>query len=534
MKLRTSILACTLGLCTATQAAGPRIAVGADFMVLSRTDGTVWAWGQGVDGQLGNGQRSSSSRPVQVAGLNGVVDVVAADGVAAALKADGTVWVWGYGSNGIFGSTQPDSTIRATRPVMIPQLAEVHALALGRDGPAAWAADSHGRVFHWGSNYRGQAGDGTSSGNGAVRTVPQQVPGLADITVLAAADDGFMAGAFGAGVSAWGANEAGALGVAQRSTRGGPPLAVQPVPGVGDVVGITAMDINGNAWFAVRRDGSVAGWGTNASWHASCGQVGTGTSVLAEPRTVTGLTGVLKQAGGSAHALFIGAQGQVLGCGDNSEGQLGDGSSSGANGAKPGPLQALLDRPAVAVGAGRNGSAAVALDGSVWVWGRLSQGAAGDGGATSVTRSLLQPQAVVAASGAGNFNAGAGDQVPALFTGTQTGALSAATVDVGFSPLPADVGREARIYLAALLPDGTLYLYSQAGGWQRPSGNALPVYLSGVLTRHVAARIFTTADLRGTAGIQLLMGYGVGATDGEAAADLLARGTYGPALTLAD
>lgn len=538
MTLRSITLVCTLAcagaLCSAVQAAGPRIAVGADFVLVSRTDGTVWAWGQGVDGQLGNGLRTSSSHPVQVTGLSGVVDVVAADSLAAALKADGTVWVWGHGANGIFGSTRPDNTIRASTPVMIPQLSEVHALALGHDGAAGFAADSRGRVFHWGNNYRGQAGDGTASNNGAVLAVPRQVPGLADITVLAAADDGFMAGAFGASVSAWGANESGALGVAQRSTRGGAPLAVQPVAGVSDLLGIAALDINDNAWFAVQRDGSVAAWGTNRSWHASCGQVPTSTPVLTEPRTVAGLAGVLGQAGGAAHALFINGQGQVLGCGSNSSGQLGDGSTTGADSARPGPLAAALSVPAVAVGAGRATSAAVALDGSVWVWGQLSQGAAGDGGTAGGMRVALQPQRVVAASGGAAFSAGVGDQAAALYTGTQTGPLSRATVDVGLSPLPGDVGREARLYLAALLPDGTLWLYSPAGGWQAPAGGSLPVFMTGVLTRHVAARIFTNSDLRGTAGIQLLLGYGLGSTDAQAASDLLARGTYGAALTLAD
>ncbi len=45
------------------QAATPRVAVGADFVVVSRSDGTVWAWGLGNDGQLGNG---GTRRPAAV------------------------------------------------------------------------------------------------------------------------------------------------------------------------------------------------------------------------------------------------------------------------------------------------------------------------------------------------------------------------------------------------------------------------------------------------------------------------------------
>ncbi len=149
---------------------------------------------------------------MHVSGLTGVVDVVAADGVAAALKADGTVWVWGSGSNGIFGSTQTDSTIRAVTPVQMPELSGIWALALGRNGPSGFAADTQGRVFQWGNNYSGQAGDGTSSGNAAVRKVPALVPGLSNVAALAAADNSFVAAAWGRRVVRLGLQRSGRTG----------------------------------------------------------------------------------------------------------------------------------------------------------------------------------------------------------------------------------------------------------------------------------------------------------------------------------
>lgn len=513
-------------------AATPTVAVGADFVLVSRTDGTVWAWGLGNDGQLGNGTRASSSRPVRVSGLDGVVGVWAADGMAAALKADGTVWVWGSGSNGIFGSTQPDSTIRATTPVRIPELHGIYALALGRNGAAGWAADAVGDLFHWGNNFSGQAGDGSLAGNAAVKAVPVRVPGVTDVGAIAAADDSFVAATYAGAVLGWGYNEAGGLGVTARTTRGGAPLAVQAVAGTGTVVALAAIDINDNAQFAVRRDGSVVGWGTNRASQAGCGQLGVSAATLTTPTVLNGLSAVAAVAGGNDHALFLTEDGVLLGCGSNGAGQLGDGTLTGADSAKPGPLRAALPLPAQAVGAGRNSSAAVAQDGSVWMWGQLANGAAGDGGAASGSRIQATPQAVVGEGGSGRFDAGAAAAAPALYTGTQRGALARATIDVGFSPLPADIGREARIYLAATLPDGSLYLYSDAGGWQPYAGGAVPVFRRGTLTRHVALPLYADADLSGTAGIRLLVGYGVGGSDDAAQADLLSRSTYGVALTL--
>ncbi len=516
-------------------AATPRIAVGDGFVLVLRTDGSVWAWGRGTDGQLGNGTRSTTSRPVRVSGLAGVVDVAAADGVAAALKADGTVWVWGSGANGIFGSTQADNTIRALTPTLIPELSGIATLALGRNGASAWAADQGGRVFQWGNNFSGQAGDGTSSSNGAVRKQPRQVPGLANIAALAAADDSFVAAGRDAQLSGWGYNESGALGVTARTTRGGPPLAVQPVPtGLGEMVALASLDINDNVQFGVLRSGGVAGWGSNRGSHAGCGQVSVSTPVITAPRLVTGVGPIVAAAGGTAHALFVGADGAVLGCGANANGQLGDNSTADTTTAKPGPLRTSLTVPAAAVGAGRNTSAAVGTDGSVWVWGQAGNGLAGDDGAVAGNSGLqfLTPRAVVAESGTGVFDAGRASAAPALFTGTQTGPLDRVTLDVGFSPLPADVGTEAHIYLAAVLPDGTLYVYSDATGWQPYAGGRVMSYRRVVLSRHVPLPLYRDANLSGTAGVQLLVGYGRGSNEAVAEADLLSRGTYGAALTL--
>ena len=106
------------------------------------------------------------------------------------------------------------------------------------------------------------------------------------------------------------------------------------------------------------------------------------------------------------------------------------------------------------------------------------------------------------------------------------------TIDVGLSPLPADVGAPACIYLVANLPDGSLYLYSDATGWQLYTGGSIKPYLCGVLSRHVALPLYRSANLAGTAGIRLLVGYGRGSSEAAAQADLLGRATYGEALTL--
>ena len=58
-----------------------------------------------TNGELGNGNPAltSSSTPVQVYGLTGVVGIAAGDGFSLAVKTDGTVWAWGYNGDGQLG-----------------------------------------------------------------------------------------------------------------------------------------------------------------------------------------------------------------------------------------------------------------------------------------------------------------------------------------------------------------------------------------------------------------------------------------------
>jgi len=76
-------------------------------------DGTLWTWGNGTNGRLGNATITNVSTPVTTfAGGTNWKQVSAGDAHMAAIKTDGTLWTWGYGANGRLGnnSTTPRST----------------------------------------------------------------------------------------------------------------------------------------------------------------------------------------------------------------------------------------------------------------------------------------------------------------------------------------------------------------------------------------------------------------------------------------
>ena len=81
-----------------------QIEAGKKFTVALREDGTVWAWGDNTYGQLGQGNRVSAKKPVQVQNLTNIVAIAAGDNHAIALDRLGNVYTWGLNSKGQLGN----------------------------------------------------------------------------------------------------------------------------------------------------------------------------------------------------------------------------------------------------------------------------------------------------------------------------------------------------------------------------------------------------------------------------------------------
>ena len=165
------------------------------------SDGTVWAWGDNSEGQLGNNQSElhNSSTPVHVSDLTDVIAVAAGGAHSLALKNDGTVWGWGnneYGQGG-FGKVElkaggpdyymPDQFLKSYTPVQVQGLSDVIAIAAGMDYSLALKAD--GTVWAWGSNPYGQQ---LTNSSGGFSNIPSQIEidsnghKLTDITKISA------------------------------------------------------------------------------------------------------------------------------------------------------------------------------------------------------------------------------------------------------------------------------------------------------------------------------------------------------------
>ncbi len=178
------------------------VAAGGLHSLALRADGSVWAWGNNYDGQLGDGTREERDRPGPVKGLKGAVAISAGLYHSLALRADGGVVGWGANLSGQLSADAPDTGVSV--PTGVKGLAQavaisagsLHSLALLRGG-AVWA---------WGKGDAGQLGRG-----GDNSSAPGAVAGLSATALVAGGNHNLALGADGA-VWAWGAGDAGQLG----------------------------------------------------------------------------------------------------------------------------------------------------------------------------------------------------------------------------------------------------------------------------------------------------------------------------------
>jgi alpha-tubulin suppressor-like RCC1 family protein len=292
-----------------------QVSAGALHSLALRSDGTVWAWGNNWFGQLGNGTTNgaSPSAPVQVPGLTGITQVSASGFQSLALRSDGTVWQWGWNRLTDYLS-----------PVEVPGLTGVTKISAGTTFSLALRSD--GTVWAWGSNQDGQLGDGTTVSS----QVPVQVTGLSQVTSIAAGYDASLAtttrgNTVLTSVWAWGGNSQGQLGDGTVMNHLTPEL----VTGIDTpyIAGISA-----GYQFAVVLGTDGSSWGFGADGSGQLDNAPTSSPVTRPVQMTYAGTTITQLSAGFNHVLALRSNGTVLAWGDNSAGELGDGSTGGTSG----------------------------------------------------------------------------------------------------------------------------------------------------------------------------------------------------------
>ena len=328
--------------------------------------GTVQCWGRNNYGQLGSNAITSKVTPTLVTGLSGVVTTITTgSNFTCALISDGSVQCWGYNSYGQLGDGT--TTYRNTPTSVIGLSGVVTAITAGASYTCALI--SGGTVQCWGYNSYGQRGDGTTTNKNS----PTSVIGLTGVvTDLIAESDTTCALISGGTVQCWGYNGYGQIGdgtTVQRNT----PTLVNSLAGP-----VSALTAGGNHNCALISDGTMQCWGYN--WN---GQIGDGTITNRKtPTSVTTLSGIVTSitAGGN-HTCALISDGTMQCWGSNTSGQLGDGTTT--NRATPNLVTNLFGT-GTSLSAGSNYTCAKILGGTaVQCWGDNSYGQLGNGTLTS-------------------------------------------------------------------------------------------------------------------------------------------------------
>jgi RHS repeat-associated protein len=310
------------------------------------------------------------------------------------LKSDGSVWSWGRNDRGQLGNgTSTDSPT----PAQVSKLAGVtaiaaggrHSLGLRQDGtviswgdyasplqvtnltgvraiaaggyPFSLALKGDGTVRAWGFNVSGELGNGTTTDS----PTPVQVSNLAGVTAIAAGGEHSLALTTDGSLWAWGANDSGQLGNGS-TTNSTTPVQIGNLGG-----GVTAISAGRHHSLALKADNSVWAWGQNSS-----GELGNGTTTNSStPVQVINLAGVTAVAAANSFSLALKADGTVWAWGYGYDGELGNGTRTWSST----PVRVGNLTGVVAIATEYTHALALKSDGSVWSWGDNTWGELGNG-----------------------------------------------------------------------------------------------------------------------------------------------------------
>ena len=142
------------------------VSAGSNHTCAVTSDGAAFCWGDGLSGKLGDGSTANRSTPVQVKGVEGtgtlsdVVSVSASSSHTCAVTSDGAVFCWGAGGNGELGNGLNSGSLTPVQVTGVGGegfLSGVVSVASGFIH--ACAVTSDGAVFCWGSGRNGKLGN---------------------------------------------------------------------------------------------------------------------------------------------------------------------------------------------------------------------------------------------------------------------------------------------------------------------------------------------------------------------------------------
>jgi len=363
-----------------------KIGSGADCSIAIKTDGTLWAWGSNTAGQLGDGTQTNRSSPVQVGALTTWATVFPKGQVTHAIKTDGTLWAWGFGS---YGSLGVGNTTNYSSPVQVGALT---TWASGGVGNAAYykavAIKTDGTLWAWGWGTSHNGANSADAFDYTVSTPMGGPPGLdtsSPVQIGAATNWSRAAGGLlhslavttSGALYAWGDHRSGECGRGADLTN---PAFYFPSA-------ITDFCAGPNFTYYSGTASAVQGYDPTftvcdavyVTW--TLNNANTSRWGYSSPVQVGALTTWSRVAAGNAFSVVVKTDGTLWSWGFNSNGQLGLGDTAD----RSDPVQVGSLTTWANVACGLFFTLAIKTNGTLWSWGYNGNGELGSG--TTANRS---------------------------------------------------------------------------------------------------------------------------------------------------
>lgn len=319
-------------------------------------NGRLWGAGRNDLSQLGDGTTTKRLKAVQIGTDTNWFCVAAGWSHTLGIKADGTLWGWGYNNNSSVLGIGNFSSPKTPKQVGT----DTKWIAVATYLSNSFGIKSDGTLWAWGKNEFGELGIGSKT--------------LQYSPVMVGSDNKWVAVTTGINHSialksdgtiwAWGENYYNQLGDGTTTSRTTP---VQ-IGSDNDWVSISSGVYHN---MALKSDGTLWTWGRN-----DVGQLGDSTTTdRSKPIKIGSDSDWSFISAGRYFCMALKSNGTLWGWGMNTTYQLGYGSSSNKY-HYPQPINGENDW--VSVTSGSDGCMALKSDGTIWGWGRNTDGVLGD------------------------------------------------------------------------------------------------------------------------------------------------------------